>query len=210
MRTRLSMILLAAPALMVAGCMRTPNRGLESVHQPVVSRTDYVFDVAVDGGQASPAELQRLVGWMAALRVGYGDRIAVDDPSGTNEGARAQIGSLVARYGLFLEDNAPITAAAMTPGAVRVVITRAVASVPGCPDFSRNGNAEFEGNTTSNHGCAINSNLAAMVAQPEDLVKGRTGNGVADPVTSSKAVQQLRRTVNSGANGLKSESTGGK
>ena len=210
MRTRLSMILFAAPALLVAGCTGTPNRGLETVHQPVVSRTDYVFDVVTDGGRASPAELQRLVGWMAALRVGYGDRIAVDDPSGTASGVREQIAGLVARYGLFLEDNAPITAAAMTPGPVRVVITRAVASVPGCPDYSRNGNAEFEGNTTSNHGCAINSNLAAMVAQPEDLVHGRGATGATDPVTSSKAVQLLRRTTNSGANGLKSESTGGK
>jgi len=210
MRTRLSMILFAAPALLVAGCTGTPNRGLETVHQPVVSRTDYVFDVVTDGGRASPAELQRLVGWMAALRVGYGDRIAVDDPSGTAGGVREQIAGLVARYGLFLEDNAPITAAAMTPGAVRVVVTRAVASVPGCPDYSRNGNAEFEGNTSSNHGCAINSNLAAMVAQPEDLVHGRGATGATDPVTSSKAVQLLRRTTSSGANGLKSESTGGK
>lgn len=210
MRTRLSMILFAAPALLVAGCTGTPNRGLETVHQPVVSRTDYVFDVVTDGGRASPAELQRLIGWMAALRVGYGDRIAVDDPSGSAGAVREQIAGLVARYGLFLEDNAPITAAAMTPGAVRVVITRAVASVPGCPDYSRNGNAEFEGNTSSNHGCAINSNLAAMVAQPEDLVHGRGATGATDPVTSSKAVQLLRRTTSSGANGLKSESTGGK
>lgn len=210
MRTRLSMILFAAPALLVVGCTGTPNRGLETVHQPVVSRTDYVFDVVTDGGRASPAELQRLIGWMAALRVGYGDRIAVDDPSGTAGGVREQIAGLVARYGLFLEDNAPITAAAMTPGAVRVVVTRAVASVPGCPDYSRNGNAEFEGNTSSNHGCAINSNLAAMVAQPEDLVHGRGAIGATDPVTSSKAVQLLRRTTSSGANGLKSESTGGK
>lgn len=210
MRRRLSMIVLSAPALMVAGCTGTVNRGLDSVHQPVVSRTDYVFDVVTDGGQVSAAEMQRLTGWMAALRVGYGDRIAVDDPSGTADGARAQIGTLVARYGLFLEDNAPITAAAMTPGTVRVVVTRAVASVPGCPDYSRTGTTEFEGNTTSNHGCAINSNLAAMVARPEDLVRGRPGTSTSDPVTSSKAVQALRRTVNSGSNGLKSESTGGK
>lgn len=210
MRRRLSMIVLCAPALMVAGCTGTVNRGLDSVHQPVVSRTDYVFDVVTDGGQVSAAEMQRLVGWMATLRVGYGDRIAVDDPSGTADGARAQIGALVARYGLFLEDNAPITAAAMTPGTVRVIITRAVASVPGCPDYSRTGTVEFEGNTTSNHGCAVNANLASMVARPEDLVRGRPGTSTSDPVTSSKAVQALRRTVNSGSNGLKSESTGGK
>ncbi len=210
MRNRLLMILLAAPALMVAGCTGTPNPSLDSVHQPVVSRTDYVFDVAVDGGQASPAELQRLVGWLGTLHVGFGDHIAVDDPSGVADGVRAQIATLVARYGMFLDEHAPITAAAMTPGTVRVVITRTVAKVPGCPDYSRNGNAEFEGNTSSNHGCAINSNLAAMIAQPEDLVQGRVGTGTTDPITSSKAIQSLRRTTNSGANGLKPESTGGK
>lgn len=210
MRARLSMILLCAPALLVAGCNGTVNRGLDSVHQPVVSRTDYVFDVVTDGSQVSPAEMQRLIGWMAALRVGYGDRIAVDDPSGAADGVRAQIGALTARYGLFLEDNAPITAAAMTPGTVRVVVTRAVASVPECPDYSRNGTAEFNGNSTSNRGCAINSNLAAMIARPEDLVRGRPGSGTSDPVTSGRAVQTLRRTITTGSNGLKSESTGGK
>ena len=197
MRPRLSMILLCAPVLLASACTGTVNRSLDSVHQPVVSRTDFVFDVVTDGGGVSPAEMQRLVDWMAALRVTY-------------DAARAQIGTLVARYGLFLDKHAPITAAAMTPGTVRVVITRATASVPGCPDFSRNATAEFNGNTTSNHGCAINSNLAAMVARPEDLVLGRAAGSTSDPVTGSKAVQTLRRTVNSGTNGLKSESTGGK
>ena len=210
MRPRLSMILLCAPVLLASACNGTVNRSLDSVHQPVVSRTDFVFDVVTDGVGVSPAEMQRLVDWMAALRVTYGDRLAVDDPSGSNDAARAQIGTLVARYGLFLDKHAPITAAAMTPGTVRVVITRATASVPGCPDFSRNATAEFNGNTTSNHGCAINSNLAAMVARPEDLVLGRAAGSTSDPVTGSKAVQTLRRTVNSGTNGLKSESTGGK
>ena len=210
MRPRLSMILLCAPVLLASACTGTVNRSLDSVHQPVVSRTDFVFDVVTDGGGVSPAEMQRLVDWMAALRVTYGDRLAVDDPSGSNDAARAQIGTLVARYGLFLDKHAPNTAAARPPGTVRVVITRATASVPGCPDFSRNATAEFNGNTTSNHGCAINSNLAAMVARPEDLVLGRAAGSTSDPVTGSKAVQTLRRTVNSGTNGLKSESTGGK
>ncbi|PZP11463.1 MAG: pilus assembly protein CpaD, partial [Sphingomonas hengshuiensis] len=69
MRRRLSMILLCAPALLAAGCTGTANRSLDSVHQPVVSRTDYVFDVVTDGGGVSQAEMQRLVDWMAALRV---------------------------------------------------------------------------------------------------------------------------------------------
>ena len=42
MFTRISILALAAPALLLGGCGGTMNRGLESVHQPIVSRTDYV------------------------------------------------------------------------------------------------------------------------------------------------------------------------
>src|SRR3546814_4970083 len=64
------------------------------------------------------------------------------------------------------------------------------ASVPNCPDFSREGNHEFEGSMTSNFGCAVNSNLAAMVARPQDLVRGQPGAPSVDPATATKAIQR--------------------
>src|SRR3546814_3798029 len=62
---------LALPALLVAGCGGTVNRGLESVHQPVVSRADYAFDLSTANGHLAPGEAQRLDGWLASLNVGY-------------------------------------------------------------------------------------------------------------------------------------------
>ena len=56
----------------------------------------------------------------------------------------------------------------------------------------------------------MNSNLAAMIANPADLVRGQIGTGVNDPNTSGKAVNTFRIAPNTGAGGLRSESAGGK
>jgi len=206
---RIALIALAAPALLLGGCTGTQNRGLESVHQPIVSRADYLFDANTEGGRLAPGELQRLAGWMASLRLSYGDTIAVDDPANA-DATRAEIGGLVASYGLFLSDRAPVVGAAMTPGTVRVIISRMTASVPGCPDFSRDNKPNFNQHTSSNQGCAINSNIASMIARPADLVLGQVGATVADPAVSGKAIQTLRKAPPTGAGGLKAESAGGK
>jgi type IV pilus biogenesis protein CpaD/CtpE len=61
-----------------SGLTPTSNPSLSSVHQPVVERTDFVFDVATSGGGVSPAELARLDAWFASIDVGYGDRVAIN------------------------------------------------------------------------------------------------------------------------------------
>ncbi|MEO5867790.1 MAG: CpaD family pilus assembly protein [Sphingomonas sp.] len=202
-----------APALALAGCGGTPNRGLESTHQPVVARQDYAFDVNTGGNGLAPGEAQRLAGWMASLHLGYGDHVALDDPHPYGGGVRDDVAAQVARYGLLLSDDAPITGAPVAPGTARIIISRMRASVPGCPDFSREGqNPEFESNTSSNHGCAINANMASMVANPIDLVRGQPGADLTDAAAAGKAIDTFRRAVPTGNGGttIKSESTGGK
>lgn len=199
-----------APALLLGACGGTVNRGLESVHQPVVSRADYTLDVATSGNRLAPGEAQRLAGWMESMRLGYGDRVAIDDPSPDGTGIREDIGREVSRYGLLVSDETPLTDAPPTPGMVRVVVSRMTASVPGCPDFSRSNQPEFNSNTSSNHGCAINSNLAAMIGNPADLVRGQLGTGLTDAAVAGKAVNTYRSAPTTGAGGLKTESGGGK
>ena len=55
----------------------------------------------------------------------------------------------------------------------------------------------------------MNSNLAAMVANPEDLVRGRTDGSVTDANTGGRAIKELRKATPTGAGGapLKNEST---
>lgn len=192
-----------ALSLALGGCGGTQNRGLESVHQPVVSRTDYVYD--------APARLtfddrQRLEGWLQTLKFGYGDRIAVDDPS-SDPAARDEVARIAARYGVLLTNTAPVTQGELAPGTFRVVVSRARAEVPGCPDWSRTSQPEFNSNSMSNYGCAMNANLAAMVADPEDLVHGREAGGPNDVQTSGKAIKGYRAAPSAAGLPLKVESS---
>ncbi|CAM3205327.1 Pilus assembly protein CpaD [Sphingomonas antarctica] len=188
----------------LAACGGTQNRGLESVHQPVVHRTDYVYDVPASG--LSSTDRDRLDGWFQTLRVGYGDKIAID---GADAGSRHDIEALAAHYGLLLDSTAPVTTGEIGAGQVRVVVSRAVADVPNCPDWSRTSQPEFGANSMSNYGCAMNSNLAAMVANPEDLVRGRTSGSVTDANMGGRAIKELRKAAPTGGGGapLKNEST---
>jgi pilus assembly protein CpaD len=79
--------------------------------------------------------------------------------------------------------------------------------VPGCPDHSKIATMDFESNTDSNFGCAVNSNLAAMVARPEDLIHGRDGTTLTDPAVSTKAIETFRKAPNTGTQKLQSQST---
>jgi len=199
-----------APALLLGACGGTLNRGVDSVHQPIVTKTDYAFDVNTNGNRLAPGEQQRLAGWMASLRLGYGDRVAIDDPHRYGGGVHDIVAGEVAHYGLLLSDDAPVTGAPVSPGTVRIIISRMKAAVPGCPDYSRENKPEFNSNSSSNFGCAINSNLAAMVANPGDLVRGQPGADSNDNISSSKAIDSYRRAPTTGSSGLKSESTGAK
>src|SRR3546814_8544014 len=108
----------------------TSNRSHESVHQPVVRNAIYQFDVASAIGGLPPSEQGRLQGWLYAIGVGYGDRIAIEDPSvyGHAE-AQATIRAMVERRGLLLSDTAPVTTGEVPADSLRIVVTRASASV---------------------------------------------------------------------------------
>jgi pilus assembly protein CpaD len=194
--------------LSVSACGGTSNRGLESVHQPVVTRTNYVFDAAKAGDDLSIGEAARVRGWFDSLQLGYGDHVSIDNPDGDGSAARSAVAALAARYGLLVDDNAPLTAGAIPPGNVRVVVSRTKATVPGCPDWSRKPQAEFGGNSSSNLGCATNSNLAAMIANPADLVKGQDAGAVFDAASATKAANVFRTRKPSGQADLKTESSG--
>ncbi len=203
---------LAPPALLgfalaLGGCGPV-NRGLDSVNQPVVSRTDYVFDASADAlRDGSPAEAARIDAWFAALRLAYGDRVALDDPARSSDPAvRDAVSTLLARRGLLLSDATPVTEGPIAPGHVRLVVSRSEAAVPDCPNWDRRSQPELAASTMSNYGCAVNSNLAAMVANPEDLVRGVAASGT-DGRSVNKAIKAYRDAPSTAAAGLRGENT---
>jgi pilus assembly protein CpaD len=203
--TAVAALLLGAGAVQ-AGSI---NRSVDSVHQPIVSRTDYVLDVAATPSGLARGEADRLSGWFDGLGLGYGDTITLDDPSGWRGGAAQDaVGGVVARYGMLVaHEAAPITAGHPAPGTIRVVVSRAVATVEGCADYSHGNFAEYSGSSTSNYGCATASNLAAMIANPQDLVEGHAYDRSVDAQLSVKAIKTYRDKAPSGAGDLKQESS---
>ncbi len=216
-QTKTTALIAAALALGVSAPAAAQHRSswnptLDSVKQPVVQRTDYVIDVASSGSGVSDRELHRLVEWFDSLRLGYGDRVSVDTGSYDDARGRQDIAGVAAEYGLLLSQGAPISAGSVQPGSIRVIVSRSIASVPGCPDWSEAPELGNRSTTGSNYGCAVNSNLAAMIADPADLVLGQSGSVAVDSATSNKAVDAYRRRVPTGYSGeVKSEtSKGGK
>ncbi len=197
----------------LAACQTTaptdrPAKGLSAVNVPVVTRVDYALDVSAPDGSLSPSEAARLDGWFRSMVLGYGDMVYIDGPTGYD--AREDVARIAGQYGMLVSLGAPVTAGTVPQGMVRVVVTRSSASVPGCPNWSKASTPNFDNASMSNLGCGVNSNMAAMIASPQDLVHGREGSGVTDSVTSSKAVDSYRKAVPTGQGGLKDISTKGK
>ena len=195
-------------SLALAGCGGMPtNRSLDNVHQPVVEHTNFTFDLKVlpEGG-IDPLQQHRLGDWFAAVGLKYGDHVSLDDP--TQGGmTRAAVEAVAGRFGLILDSVAPVTEGAIPAGQARVVISRAFASVPGCPDWSGQSDANFTNGTSRNYGCANSSNLAAMVANKEDLIHGQDGTGNTVVLTNTKAIDAYRTKPATGAQSLKQTST---
>ena len=193
--------------LSLAACGGMPtNRTLYSVKQPVVERTNYTLDLRSDSGGLGYAEQQRLDGWFEAMDLRYGDRVAIDDAM-MSGATRDIIAELAARRGIMLSDGAPVTTGTVPPGHTRVVLTRSSAHVPGCPDWSAKSDMNYTNGTSPGFGCGVNSNLAAMVANPEDLISGQKGSGETIVATSNKAIDSYRDTAPTGQGGLKQTSS---
>ena len=207
----------AALGISTGACAPTPqphlaaanNPSVYSVHQPVVQRTDYVLDVAAGVEGISAAERARLDAWFNSIELRYGDSVTIDESRGyESAAARRDIALVAAQHGLLLSDGAPLTPGAVPPGTVRVIASRTTASVPGCPVWASKDIAP-QSNTSSNFGCATNSNLAAMIADPNDLIHGRDGS-VSGASTALRAIRTYREGQPTGRQGLQQTSTSGR
>lgn len=185
-------------ALAACGGMPT-NRSMNSVHQPIVEKVNYTLDVSTGGGGLAYGEAARLSEWLAAMGARYGDRIYVEDP-GANSATHSAVEAVAGRFGLLVSEGTPATEGYLDQGHARVVLVRSKATVPGCPNWSSNSDFNPANGLSSNYGCATNSNLAAMVANPEDLVHGATGDADVS-VRSGKAIEAYRNAAPTGGGG---------
>lgn len=208
----------SALALAAGGCASQPrvlsphnNTSVYSLHQPVVEHSNFMFDVSTDGSGVSAAEQARLAAWFESIELAYGDHVTIDEPAGyESDAARRDVAGVAARYGLIVDgDASPVTEGRVGRGYVRVVASRSTASVPGCPSWTDPG-IDSPLRLSTNYGCATNSNLAAMIANPDDLVHGREASGAGAVVVAGRAIRTYRESQPSSRQGLPASSTTGR
>ena len=198
-------------SLTACGGQGAINHSLYSVKQPAVEHHDFTLDLAAGLSGLPISEQRRLNDWFETLDLRYGDRIALDGLP-TSGGVRQDVAAIAGRYGMLLSDGAPVTAGYVAPGNVRVVVTRSRAFVPGCPDWGHQYLTTLANATSDGYGCAVNSNVAVMVADPEHLLHGAQGTGETRVMSGNKAIKTYREQDPTGKAGLpkvSSQSAGG-
>ena len=143
----------------------------------------------------SPAEAARLGAFIRDQNVGYGDQILLIGGNGALAQRRQEaVATAFARGGMRVIRDVEIEGLSTAPNELRVVVSRHVVTPPTCPNWSKRPDDDF-GNTQSSHiGCATQTNLGLMIANPSDLVAGQE-IGPADGELSAFRIESYRRGV---------------
>ena len=169
-------------AVLVAACSGAPVEDWSRVperKEPQVLIMGHAHEVRFAAGRSAldVPQAARLSAFVARLGVDREDRVrlvAGPGPAEVRSGRTAAVARVLAREGMVVE-AAPPDAAEVTasPGTVRVVVRRALVTLPGCPDWSGRPGQTFNNTASTNWGCASAINLGLMIARPEDLARGR-------------------------------------
>ncbi|MDT0575693.1 CpaD family pilus assembly lipoprotein [Croceicoccus sp. F390] len=194
-----AIMLLAA----LSGCIGgvATNRSLYSQKQPVVESTRHIFTVSGATTLLPVQEQARLNAWLSSFMIGDGDSVTILS-GGAGLLARRDLAGIIEAHGLLPTMISSFAAEPLPPGVAQIVLTRARAFVPGCPDWSAKSDANPANATHPGYGCAVNSNVAAMIANPHDLLRGQAEVGNTVAKTASKAIDSYRQQPPSGINGL--------
>jgi pilus assembly protein CpaD len=102
------------------------------------------------------------------------DRVDIAAAGGTDLAQQrvAVISRALLRYGIVADKS---QLAGVPPNRAYVIIGRYAVTLPPCPNWSQAATStDFTNQTSSNYGCANAINLGMTVANPADLVAGRT------------------------------------
>ena len=180
----------------LAGCATPPAEPLGAVTteapnpiQVTLVREGHALHFAPAAAIPDRMETASLNAFLATSGAAPGDTILIErTPPSTLKGNTLEVrreATLVAaltRQGLRPSVSYTPT---LVPGDMSLTLERYVASTPNCPNWSKKPGNDFDNTLHSDFGCATAVNLAAMIADPHDLVVGRTmGPLVGDPGSS--------------------------
>ncbi|MDB5480320.1 MAG: pilus assembly protein CpaD [Caulobacteraceae bacterium] len=182
-------------AVALVGCASAPNepvgpgRTTEMPNAIEVSVSHRTLAVHFDPGEVAPRpkDLEALNVLLATGDVARGDTVRIERAPGVIADGRARaLAIALARQGLRPTLAAP---GAAPDGELRLVVEHATATVPRCPNWTKPPGNDLENTMHSDFGCASALDLAAMVADPRDLIEGRP----LAPVVGDPAIWPINR-----------------
>jgi pilus assembly protein CpaD len=177
--------------LLVAACDTNANWSeVQAPKQNKVEAVRLVHDVRFQSGsQITSTEMAQLDGFLARHDIGYGDRVYVlTQTSGAVPAHATNVLNYMKAHGIAAVGLPSVEA---QPGLARVVVNRHVVVPPNCPDWSKPTTADYSNSPMSNLGCSTTANLGTMVADPSELIQGRSP-GAADAEGSTGSIQRYR------------------
>lgn len=158
--------------------------------KPIQVRFDVTrHDVRFEGDAVlSPKDVDRLTRTLSGYHIAHGDTIRLV-PFGAQSRALADrrltgVGTAIVNLGHTASVGGNLDAEAEGAG-VAILIGRWKAEAPGCPDWSQPAGSTYANTITSNFGCADAVNLAAMLEDPNDLLRGRPYTGTSSGLPAS-------------------------
>jgi pilus assembly protein CpaD len=164
----------------MAGCATAPpdqplrpERTSEMPNAIEVSFTHRMLAVHFDPAATDPRpkDVAALNVLLATGDIAPGDVVRIERAVGPLADVRARgVANALARQGLRPTLAAPGGA---PDGELRLAVEHATTSVPDCPNWTKPPGNPLDNSLHSDFGCASAIDLAAMVADPRDLVEGR-------------------------------------
>ena len=195
-------LFIVAATLVTLGACAPDTAEWSPVEAPKKNRVDWVaFHHTIQFGARNATlgaraktNLSRFV-----RRLGSGDGVritvaATADGDGALVAGRREAAVTAYLRGLGVRPRLAPAAAARAAGKSAVVVTigRYVVTTPRCPNWTKPSHKDFDNRVSSNFGCATETNLGLMVADPGTLLRGGR-LGPADGEAQARSIDNYRK-----------------
>ncbi|NMD06761.1 MAG: CpaD family pilus assembly lipoprotein [Phyllobacteriaceae bacterium] len=178
-RKILSLSLVAA-ALSLAGCAGK-ELALDDAYVPIspserfpieYAKGPITLQVATTAGTLQPAQVNAVAGFARQSLAGGLTPLMIKRPAGGGASARVaeEIAGLVLQQGVPREMIRMGTYPAPASAPVQLAYVKSYAHTKPCGEWDSDAADSGKNEHLSNHGCAVQSNIAAMIANPENIV----------------------------------------
>lgn len=163
-----------------------------------VSWAEYHHRVSFTAASATlnKSEKETLTRFLARVGRGEGVSIMLATGSATPSALTKRRETSLARHlidlGYSVSRIRPGHSYTTRPNSVRVTVGRYIVKTPSCPDWSKDSTGDSSNRVTSNYGCATETNLGLMVANPEALIRGAE-IGPADGEAMTEGIEAYRK-----------------